>query len=231
MEVRSWASLDQSNASLIAQGYTLDRVSAVSALCWNEEFSGMDNICVTSFWETNIKSMTKKHIRRGDLSFCEAITCGGGFYSLGWADAQQQSAEWFLKFWSAERAAAQTMQNSNLGEEMVASIRGSISAVKEETQQHENKRNIIPAPERFRHYLRGRRLFTTSNQHIGLGPEAMRDGDAITLLDGADTPMVLRQQESFYRVVGAAYISGLIDEEGIQMREQMSDKLETFELR
>ncbi|KAF2247335.1 hypothetical protein BU26DRAFT_520526 [Trematosphaeria pertusa] len=231
MEVRSWASLDQSNLSLIAQGYTLDRVLAASASCWNEEFSGMDTISVTSFWETNIKSMTEKLNRRGDLFFCEAITCGGGFYSLGWADAQQQSAEWFLKFWSAERAAAQTMQVSGLGEEMIVSIRRSITAVKEETKEHENKPIRIPAPERFRHYLRGRKLFITSNQHIGLGPEAMRDGDAIALLDGADTPMVLRQQESFYQVVGAAYISGLIDEEGIQMREQMSDKLETFELR
>lgn len=55
----------------------------------------------------------------------------------------------------------------------------------------------------------GRRLFATSKDQLGLGPESMREGDEVWALVGADAPFVLRRKEDGrYNLVGEAYVHG-----------------------
>ncbi|KAI0152473.1 heterokaryon incompatibility protein-domain-containing protein [Hypoxylon sp. NC0597] len=73
-------------------------------------------------------------------------------------------------------------------------------------------------------HLAGRRnLFITTNGFAGSGPDAMRPGDTVMLIAGIPVPMILRRVVSkhsetsggkYYRIIGPAYIYGLMKGEG-----------------
>lgn len=65
---------------------------------------------------------------------------------------------------------------------------------------------------RTRSYLHDRCLFTTTDNHFGLGPEGTEIGDSIYILMGANFPFILRPFEgrAEYQVVGPCYLSGFM---------------------
>jgi hypothetical protein len=76
-------------------------------------------------------------------------------------------------------------------------------------QEYINLNNIfwIPAQE----YNLGRKLFTTSQKWLGLGPECLEQGDEVWLLKNATVPFILRpHRESQYTLVGEAYVHGIM---------------------
>ncbi|KAI1330291.1 heterokaryon incompatibility protein-domain-containing protein [Xylariaceae sp. FL0255] len=58
----------------------------------------------------------------------------------------------------------------------------------------------------------GRAVLRTVDGHVGLGPEYMKKGDVLYLLSNCPMPMILRPSEKkqHYRVVGEAYIHGIM---------------------
>jgi hypothetical protein len=62
-----------------------------------------------------------------------------------------------------------------------------------------------------------RRLFVTVNRSLGLGPASMAVGDEVWLLSGSGAAMVLRgtETEDEYRLVGAAYVHGIMNGEQV----------------
>jgi hypothetical protein len=60
-----------------------------------------------------------------------------------------------------------------------------------------------------------RKLILTSTGMIGSGPPAMNPGDLVCILQGSETPIILRRQGKFYRLVGAAYVSGIMEREAV----------------
>ncbi|KAN0113261.1 Heterokaryon incompatibility protein (HET) domain containing protein [Hyaloscypha variabilis] len=68
----------------------------------------------------------------------------------------------------------------------------------------------------FRLAYMGRRLFVTASGHQGIGPQALEKGDEVWILGGAKVPMVLRRvQEGIYRLVGEAYVHGIMEGEAV----------------
>lgn len=61
--------------------------------------------------------------------------------------------------------------------------------------------------------VNNRRLFTTMQNYIGLGPRALREGDQIWILFGSKVPYVLRVKGQQYQVVGECYVHGLMNGE------------------
>ena len=57
----------------------------------------------------------------------------------------------------------------------------------------------------------GRSFFTTSCGHIGLGPAAIKVGDHISVLAGSQVPFMLRSSGDQFKVVGEAYVHGIMD--------------------
>jgi hypothetical protein len=55
-----------------------------------------------------------------------------------------------------------------------------------------------------------RAMFRTSSHHLGLGPSTAETGDKIFLLSGSKVPLVLRQYGARWRVVGEAYVHGIM---------------------
>lgn len=54
-------------------------------------------------------------------------------------------------------------------------------------------------------------FFTTSSGRIGLGVPSTKPGDTICALDGAAVPFILREQGPHWRLVGDAYVEGILE--------------------
>ncbi|MCJ1383970.1 hypothetical protein MMC17_007084 [Xylographa soralifera] len=60
-----------------------------------------------------------------------------------------------------------------------------------------------------------RKFFTTTRGTIGLGPQSIRPGDSICIFRGGLVPFVLRKDGTRHRLVGEAYVHGVMDGQAI----------------
>lgn len=76
----------------------------------------------------------------------------------------------------------------------------------------------------------GRRVFVTSNGHIGLGPQNMKAGDVCCVLIGSVVPIVLRRKESSnaYLLVGEAILQPYMNLEAFSLAREGKLKLREF---
>ncbi|KAJ6782128.1 hypothetical protein PWT90_09900 [Aphanocladium album] len=68
----------------------------------------------------------------------------------------------------------------------------------------------------------GRRVFRTKGGHVGMGPGDMQAGDAVVVLYGLSTPLVLREETKSdeWTLVGEAYCDGVMDGEAVGVNER-----------
>lgn len=71
-----------------------------------------------------------------------------------------------------------------------------------------------PHPATFR-----RRLILTQKKYLGLAPEHVAPGDVVTILMGAQLPIILRRVDSHYILIGEAYVHGIMDGEAVPKEE------------
>jgi hypothetical protein len=64
-------------------------------------------------------------------------------------------------------------------------------------------------------YLRGRKLFSTQNGLLGVGPSIARGGDICCIFFGHQKPFILRPVGSGHRLLGEAYIHGIMQGEAV----------------
>jgi hypothetical protein len=57
----------------------------------------------------------------------------------------------------------------------------------------------------------GRKVLVTEAGFVGIGVPQIEVGDVIALIFGTTAPLVLRRYRDNYRIVGCAYVSGLMD--------------------
>jgi hypothetical protein len=70
-------------------------------------------------------------------------------------------------------------------------------------------------------HMNGRNLFTTANKGFGKGPLSTRRGDEVWILRGGKVPYVLRPLgNATYKLVGEAYMHGIMQGEAIVNREK-----------
>tara|TARA_R110002003_G_scaffold109_12_gene9229 strand:+ start:18658 stop:20244 length:1587 start_codon:yes stop_codon:yes gene_type:complete len=81
-----------------------------------------------------------------------------------------------------------------------------------------------------RNHWRHRKLFITSNGHIGLGPSALRRGDKLAIISGLKSSVIIRKTEVYYTFVGTSYAPSISNGEVIQDYHSGNGKIETFEL-
>lgn len=80
--------------------------------------------------------------------------------------------------------------------------------------------NVRSPPVRLSH---NRRMFTTRDHYIGLGPKAMKHGDKIALCKGARVPFIIRPDGLEYRLIGDCYIHGIMY--GERFNEEMCSEI------
>ncbi|CZR52699.1 uncharacterized protein PAC_02576 [Phialocephala subalpina] len=81
-----------------------------------------------------------------------------------------------------------------------------------ETAQGEDIDGIYWAASRF---CTGRKLFSTQKGLLGLGPGILKAGDTCCILFGAPVPIVLRRVGHHYKLVGEAYVHGVMKGEAM----------------
>ncbi|KAE9378651.1 hypothetical protein N431DRAFT_146487 [Stipitochalara longipes BDJ] len=64
-------------------------------------------------------------------------------------------------------------------------------------------------------FCSGRKVFCTKQGMLGLGPAVLRDGDLCCVLFGAQVPCILRNTEGNYKLVGEAYVHGVMKGEAV----------------
>ncbi|OLN96821.1 Heterokaryon incompatibility protein 6, OR allele 2 [Colletotrichum chlorophyti] len=53
-------------------------------------------------------------------------------------------------------------------------------------------------------------MFRTSGGYIGRGGHSVQQGDVVTVLFGADMPVLLRREGSYYKIIGPCYVRGVM---------------------
>jgi hypothetical protein len=80
---------------------------------------------------------------------------------------------------------------------------------------------------RMREVKRGRRMFRTKGDLMGMGPKSMQEGDVVCVLLGAKVPFVLRAVEGEkkeprrYRLVGEAFVFGYMNGEILEEKKEV----------
>ncbi|KAI1660251.1 hypothetical protein F4813DRAFT_351430 [Daldinia decipiens] len=79
-------------------------------------------------------------------------------------------------------------------------------------------------------------LFQTYGGRLGIGPDGLKPGDAVCLIDGAPSPILLRKddlsekEDSPLVHMGARFIVGLSDEKPAEMIKRGELEIETFKI-
>jgi hypothetical protein len=98
------------------------------------------------------------------------------------------------------------------GKSIVAELAPEGLAALEDVAQYGNIDEIYWAASRF---CMGRKLFSTGNGFLGLGPRVLKEGDVCCILFGAPVPFVLRRVGDQYKLVGEAYVHGVMKGEAV----------------
>jgi hypothetical protein len=62
-----------------------------------------------------------------------------------------------------------------------------------------------------------RRLLVTNDGYIGLGPMKARQGDHVCILYGCSVPVILREINGGFSLIGEAYVHGCMDGEALAL--------------
>jgi hypothetical protein len=65
----------------------------------------------------------------------------------------------------------------------------------------------------FSRFCDNRRFFRSEAGRLGWGPDQMRKGDVVCVVNGMDVPLVLRRLEKGFEVIGDAYVHGIMEGE------------------
>jgi hypothetical protein len=89
----------------------------------------------------------------------------------------------------------------------------------------EEQAEIFAFEKRMRSTIAGRRLFSTIEGMLGLGPRSMFDEGPVAyrvfILKGTKVPYILKRMENgTYRLVGEAYVHGIMHGEAVNMLEK-----------
>lgn len=170
--------------------------------------------CLAEFWSEIVQPLASHH---HDLLFCEALMSEQ--IKLDTNVPNQQASH------SSRQAAAYLLANYQImhpvdeakclgsEEEMLRSISSSLAVCSGRSWKEEVKA-LVPKVEdlhRCETIWRGRRLFFASGNYIGLGPEAIVEGDIIVIPVNATVPCVLRPRKNFYQFIGTANIPGILN--------------------
>jgi hypothetical protein len=65
---------------------------------------------------------------------------------------------------------------------------------------------------------------------MGIGPDAMKEGDIIAILFGGSVPYVVRTVDQNHKLVGECYVVGLMNGEAMSTWKDEGSKRKVFDL-
>jgi hypothetical protein len=88
---------------------------------------------------------------------------------------------------------------------------------------------IMPLQEQLIHILLGRRFFVTKGGLLGIGPHTVKEGDEVSVVFGADMPMIFRQANEHKVLIGDCYVHGIMQGEIIEAHNKEGSQMLTTE--
>jgi hypothetical protein len=87
-----------------------------------------------------------------------------------------------------------------------------------------------PWTSRMHEVMEERNLFRGTNGFIGLAPATACEGDIVCVMLGCDVPLILRERDDHYELVGDAYVHGFMEGEAINRLGEGLYELQVFVL-
>ena len=142
-----------------------------------------------------------------ERAYAEALVAGKDWYGE-MADPDEAFGD-FISFWwyatsSLEEPEGRTIFSS-VDDERLATYKS-----------NGNGSSYERFVEAMKNGCEGRRIFIAEDGFIGLGPEALEPGDYICVLAGSRVLLALRPREQHHRLVGEAYIPGMMNGEAVE---------------
>ena len=75
----------------------------------------------------------------------------------------------------------------------------------------------------------GRRFFLTRSGFVGMGPQKIQKDDIVVVVFGCHVPLVLREVEGCYKIIGECYVHGIMNGELVRDLEGKGVETATFE--
>lgn len=72
-------------------------------------------------------------------------------------------------------------------------------------------------------YCYQRAFFVTVGGRVGLGPRSTQLDDVVVILRGGHTPFVIRSCKDAFKLLGPAYVHGVMDGEAVESRMRDED--------
>lgn len=69
--------------------------------------------------------------------------------------------------------------------------------------------------------ISNRRFFRTNYGLVGIGPDNIKNGDLVSIVFGAEIPLILRPFGKFHKLVGAAYVHGVMKGEVVDIHKDL----------
>ncbi|KAF2454933.1 heterokaryon incompatibility protein-domain-containing protein [Lineolata rhizophorae] len=182
--------------ALLLHGIEFDTLTFVSDIIPDKHHSRNAARFMTSLWENHVKPLGS-HLSYPSLekAFCWTLSTGKDWYGMLVENESEHIADF----------------DAFLGD------RVDCFAPVDQTFY----RAVITRgdPERFSEAASngcgGRRFFLTSKGYMGVGPPTLRDGDRVCVLYGGIVPFLLRLRDGHWKLVGEAYVHGLMDGEAV----------------
>ncbi|PVH88545.1 HET-domain-containing protein [Cadophora sp. DSE1049] len=80
-------------------------------------------------------------------------------------------------------------------------------------------------------FATNRRLFITDDGHVGLAPIRVKLGDQVCILYGCSVPLVLREEHGVVKLVGEAYVHGLMEGKAVNLAREGTLKEDEWVIR
>ncbi|KAI3329983.1 heterokaryon incompatibility protein-domain-containing protein [Ustulina deusta] len=94
--------------------------------------------------------------------------------------------------------------------EEIEEIGRTLKGDRESPRARQLDRDVGDIRQSFEKAYKGRRLFRTAGNYLGIAPDHLKVGDQVWILSGADTPYVLRKSDRDWRAIGEAYVHGIM---------------------
>lgn len=85
--------------------------------------------------------------------------------------------------------------------------------------------------QRFLYQCRGKVLFITGGNCLGVGLASIQTGDIMTVLYGGPWPFALRRRGDDYRLISSCYVRGIMDGEAVTQRQAGREEPAIFRIR
>ena len=177
---------------LTVTGVQFDRIDKVSAIIPSTTEASEQATVLASIWdEIRTSKFAYSSAEKIVEAFCWTITAGKDWYGMLVQDSNTHTSD-FIAFW-----------NEFTGREDSHQFAGVLETGAGEGDAFRFAQAVSSA-------CAWRRFFITSNGYIGVGPPCTTVGDRACVLEGGIVPFLLRPGESGYKLVGEAYIHGVM---------------------